>query len=110
MPSLTIDQATIIKSIENVLSQLNTAERKKHTAEGYVRSADVWYSKERRKFWALDCGGSGAFLVEKATGELFNIKSAYGVPDYNKKKKANLGNIQTVDGEWLQTKRWNYLK
>ena len=110
MLSLAINEVTILKSVENVLAQLNTAERKDHTSLGYIHPPDFWHSKERRKFWALDCGGSGAFLVEKTTGEIFNIKSAYGVPDYNKKKKANLGNIQTVDGEWLQTKRWNYLK
>lgn len=36
--------------------------------------------KDRRKYVALDCGTSGAFLVEKATGLVWSIK-AYGVPN-----------------------------
>ena len=52
---------------------------------------------------------SGAFLVEKTTGEIYNIK-AYGVPDHNKKAKANLGNITTVDPAVLHSKRYNYLR
>lgn len=70
----------------------------------------TWYIKDRKKkFIALDCGGSGAFLIEKTTGEIFNIKG-YGTPDYNKKLKANIGNIMTVDPAYLLSKRWNYLR
>lgn len=63
----------------------------------------------RRKFIAIDIGSSGAFLVERTTGELFNIK-AYGVPDRNKKRKADIGNVATVDGAALLSKRYNYLR
>ena len=52
---------------------------------------------------------SGCFLIELGTGELYNIKG-YGVPDYNKKKKSDIGNVFTVDAAWLYGKRWNYLR
>ena len=35
-------------------------------------------AKDRRKYIALDRGESGAFLVDKATGEIYGIKG-YGV-------------------------------
>lgn len=38
----------------------------------------VKIAKERKKYIALDRGGSGAFLVDKATGDVFVIKG-YGV-------------------------------
>lgn len=36
-------------------------------------------AKDRRRFVALDRGGSGCFLLEKTTGMVYSIK-AYGVP------------------------------
>jgi hypothetical protein len=39
--------------------------------------------KERRDFFALDIGSSGAFMVRKADGAIFGIKG-YGTPDYRK--------------------------
>jgi hypothetical protein len=66
--------------------------------------------KERREFYAIDIGTSGAFLIRKSDGEIFNIKSCYGVPDYNKKLKADLGNIKTADGQTLYRRRYNYLR
>lgn len=35
-------------------------------------------AKNRKKYICLDCGDSGAMMVEKATGQVFGIK-AYGV-------------------------------
>jgi hypothetical protein len=69
----------------------------------------VWHAKPRHKFIALDCGTSGAFLVENKTGEIFNIKG-YGQADYNKKAKADLGNIRIADPEFVHARRWNYLQ
>lgn len=98
--------------IQRVLEGLNAAQQK-YLAENYTNLAGrpgyEWHAKERSKFVALDVGSSGAFLVEKDTGELFNIK-AYGVPDRNKKIKADIGNVRTVDPGWLFSKRWNYLR
>ena len=51
-------------------------------------------AKERRKYIALDSGTSGAFLVDKANGDIFNIK-AYGVP------KARIGKIGQLSGRQL---------
>jgi hypothetical protein len=48
-------------------------------------------------------------MVERSTGELFNIRG-YGKIDRNKKAKADIGNIQTVDPRELLSKRWNYLR
>ena len=61
-----------------------------------------------RKFLYIDIGHSGAFLVEKKTGELYNIK-AYGQADYNKKRKADLGNVFTADPVKVFRNRYNYL-
>ena len=117
---------TLHDAITRVLAGLNEAEQRKHDANGYrpgrhhrktsapgtgwnTFKRDEWHAKGRDKFIALDCGGSGAFLIEKRTGELYNIQG-YGRPDRNKKKKADIGNIFTVDPAWLWTKRYNYLR
>jgi hypothetical protein len=93
-----------------VLEGLNKAEAADHLGRGFTRSApDQWCAIEGRKYVALNCGRSGAFLVDKETGELFNIKG-YGRADMNKKRKADLGDIRTVDPEVLHGKRFNYLR
>jgi len=52
-------------------------------------------------------------MVEKTTGEIFNIKG-YGTPDKNKKIKANLGNIKNYTDldkiKILHSKRYNSLR
>ena len=105
MAQMTEQEQRIIR----VLDGLNKCEQSKHDAAGYTHKPDEWHAKERAKYIALDCGSSGAFLVEKATGELYNIQG-YGTPDRNKKRKADIGNIATVDPVWLWTKRYNYLR
>lgn len=99
----------LLAHIDRVIAGLNEAEQSRHTALGYCGFApDKWHLKPRAKYRAIDCGTSGAFLVD-AAGELYNI-SGYGRPDMNKKRKANLGNIATVDPDWLHSKRYNYLR
>ena len=101
--------------IERVLLGLNECQIMYYKTNGLDRLLnfpDIWkIGKVGKKFLHLNCGSrtGGAFLIEKETGELFNIKG-YGVPDYNKKKKADIGNIQTVNPETLFTKRYNYLR
>ena len=111
--------------LDRVVEGLNIAEANK----GYTHP-DTWFWKPRgSKFVAIDIGrpwngtgelrGSGAFLVARTefqnkgvtihVGDILNIKG-YGVPDYNKFVKANLGNIATVDPAWLHLRRWNYLR
>ena len=96
--------------IERVLSGLNECEKRKLASLGYTFQPEVWHAKVKKKWIAIDCGSSGAFLIEASTGELYNIKSSYGVPDHNKKQKADIGNIQTVDPRVLHQKRYNYLR
>ena len=61
------------------------------------------------RFSKINCGTSGAFMLENSTGELFNIKG-YGIADKNKKIKADIGNINSVVVKVLHTKRYNYLR
>lgn len=98
----------LMNHIDRVIVGLNTAEEKKYAQNGYTHTPDKWYTKARSKYIAINCGSSGAFLVD-GNGELYNIKG-YGCPDRNKKRKADLGNIATVDHEWLHTRRYNYLR
>lgn len=94
--------------LDVVCVELQKAEQARCDTHGYTLT-DKWHWTERTKYIAIDCGSSGAFLVEKSTGELFNIKG-YGTPDLNKKRKANIGNIFTVDPSRLHGLRHNYLR
>lgn len=101
---------TVQEAIARILPVLDECEVAKYKANGWNNiQPDAWHSKERKKFIALDCGSSGAFLIEKKTGEIYNIQG-YGRPDHNKKRKADIGNILTVDPKVLWSKRWNYLR
>ena len=91
-------------TIERLLEALNAIE-----AAIPATAPRLWHAKIRRRWIAIDHGTSGMFLVEKATGEIYNIK-AYGVPDHNKKIKSNLGNLATVDPAYLHAHRFNYLR
>ena len=98
------------EQLGKLVAALQAEENAYHTARGYAGPADCVAWKDRgRKFVAIDIGSSGAWLVEKSTGEIFNIK-AYGVPDYNKKVKADIGNIATVEPKTMYNKRFNYLR
>ena len=99
----------ILESTAKLADALNVLEAAKFVALGYKHPHDVWHVKERKKYLALDCGGSGAFLIERDTGEIFNIK-AYGVADQNKKLKANLGNVMTAEPKFIHDRRYNYLR
>lgn len=96
--------SAIDEAIASLVESLNRIEVREHAKRGYTHPADDWYVSPRSKYIALDVGRSGAFLVEKATGEIYNIK-AYGVPDRNKKIKANLGNVLTADPEYIHARR-----
>lgn len=95
-------------AIETLVLKLDAIQTRKHN-ERYTHEPDKVVAKTRRKYVAIDIGGSGAWLVERATGEIFNIK-AYGSPDKNKKLKADIGNVATVDPENMHNRRWNYLR
>ena len=97
--------------LREVVAGLNQAEtvRREKYGYGYSESVHKWHLRPGRKYYKINVGTSGAFLVEKETGELFNIK-AYGVADRNKKRKADIGNIFTVDPTELHSRRYNYLR
>ena len=93
--------------IEALVARLQEASDREHLEKCWILEKITW--RQRRKFFAIDIGGSGAFLVD-AAGEIYNIKG-YGRPDYNKKKKADLGNIRKVcSAAALLEKRYNYLR
>lgn len=86
-----------------VCDLLNLAQIERFKATGYTNSAffvdtELKELTEQYKF---------------KTGEIYNIK-AYGVPDRNKKKKADLGNVFNYntlnDALNLLARRYNYLK
>uniref|UniRef100_A0A6M3LW79 Uncharacterized protein n=1 Tax=viral metagenome TaxID=1070528 RepID=A0A6M3LW79_9ZZZZ len=66
---------------------------------------DAQYPKvavEKRKYICLDERTTGAYLLEKATGNIYRIKSKYGVPNFKKL----IGHIDTVTGADLARNRW----
>jgi hypothetical protein len=69
--------------IERLRAELDDREAQRWTAEGFTHQRDPVTVKERRDFWALDIGSSGAFMVRKSDGAVFGIKG-YGTPDYRK--------------------------
>jgi len=97
------------KHLKRIIDGLNETEEKSYKTKGYSIPPDKWVSIIKNKYIYINCGTSGAFMVERETGELYNIK-AYGVIDKNKKKKADIGNITTVCPIWLHSKRYNYLR
>ena len=57
-----------------------------------------------KRLWAmLDEGTAGAFMLNRETGNIYRIKSAYGVPNYKKL----IGHISNVTGQDLLIRRWN---
>ena len=113
------------EQIIKVVEWLNVAEKERLIKDGFTNSCFFnesgelqdgykWKFKQSTgKYHKLNCGTSGAFMVEIETGEIFNIK-AYGVPDKNKKIKADLGNIKDVNtleqARVLHAKQYNYLR
>lgn len=99
------------KEIDAAIAVLDRLAAEDYRKKGYdTLFLSAWSARDRgRKFISLDQGSGGHFLIEKATGEIFNIK-AYGVPDYNKKKKSDVGNIKTVSVQRLWDMRYNYLR
>ena len=57
--------------------------------------------KEKKKYFYMDEGTSGAYLVDKVSGNVYHIKSCYGVPN----PKKCLGHFESVTGEMLFMER-----
>ena len=108
----------VIEETRRLAAQVDAEFEKDWARRGFTHERDRVVLNENRKgkkFLYVDFaqpgtnGGSGAWLVEIATGEIYNIK-AYGVPDYNKKAKSNIGNVATVDPARMLRMRFNYLR
>lgn len=80
--------------IEQLLSQWHEAHREYFKREGLLNLLPAFDQQEKKhvhygaKYARLDVGGSGAWMVELATGIVYGIKG-YGVPD----KKKIAGNV-----------------
>lgn len=107
--SRAISEQEITKHIGRLVAELQEAYDAEHAERCPSLEPDTITADTRRKFVVIDIGTSGAYMVERATGELFNIKG-YGVPDRNKKRKADLGNVTTANGAELLKRRYNYLR
>lgn len=125
----------MMEKIKEVVKGLNICECERLKEQGFTNECffnnGVWTSEnlteeytfkilEKKKYFYINCGSCGVFMVEKDTGEIYNIKG-YGTADKNKKIKADLGNIKDYVFEdnnflniekikFLHSKRWNYLR
>ena len=105
--------------IIEVVKDLNKLEKERLKAEGCVNSAffkdenslTKSYEitlKEKKNYFYIDFGSRGAFMIDKITGLIYNIKG-YGKINKNK----CLGYIQSVNEnniKVLHSKRYNYLR
>ncbi len=96
-------------TIQELTIELDAIEKRTHLEKGYTFQYDPVTIKEGRKYDKINIGTSGAWMIERETGEIFNIKG-FGVPDKNKKAKADIGNLDTVDPEEMHKLRYNYLR
>lgn len=92
---------TILGEVERVLREWADAERPEFEATYKNLKYEMPHYSERRDYVALDAGSSGAFLVEKSTGNVFGIRG-YGTPD----RRKYMGRIQDIDGAKLFRFRW----
>jgi hypothetical protein len=56
----------------------------------------------KARYVCLDDGDSGAFVVDQTDGNVYRIKSRYGVPN----RKKLVGNIDDIRGKHLHRNRW----
>src|SRR6476659_9119086 len=104
---------SLAKRLFELIPQLNALQEQKRVAEGnHEVNKQEFHFKEKKKYVNIDLlyvtsttSGSGVWMVDKDTNEVFNI-NGYGVPN----KKKNLGNIHEITAEFLFSKRWNYLR
>ena len=101
-----------VVSLKKLVTELNTLLQKEYTDKGYkhylsedgsvIESERIKF-KIKKKYVNIDFGGSGAYMVELSTGDIYNIK---GYGQINRKKL--LGNIDTIDPEKMYVLRYNY--
>jgi hypothetical protein len=97
--------------LKQVLDQWHEEHRKQFVRDGYTNLLDSFDQREEKhahlgdKYIRLDVGGSGAWMLELATGDVYQIKG-YGKVD----KKKCVGNIYdpTFDGASLFKYRFQH--
>lgn len=107
--------AALNNRLNELVSHLSAIEAREH-AKKWQTPPEVFCWMDGKRWAKINTrrtddpiGTCGCWLVEISTGELYNIQG-YGVPDHNKKRKATIGNVWTVDAEYLWSKRWNPLR
>lgn len=113
------------KTILEGLNKLQSEELKRQgytnecffNSDGSLNKEQEYHLKEKKKYFYIDCGTSGVFMVAKEEihtqdknrtyhfpiGSIFNIKG-YGTPNFLKM----IGNIKDIDINKLFSLRWNY--
>ena len=106
-----IDELEQYSKIKEIIKGLNECEAERlrqnsftnkafFNSDGTLTECYLWHSKEKKKYFYLDCGTSGAFMVDKSDGMIYNIKG------YGKINKAKCrGNIQNIEVEQLHQRR-----
>ena len=104
-------QPELIDRLKLHLAQWHEAHRQQFIRDGYTNLLPSFDEREQKhihigdKYVRLDVGGSGAWMLEVATGNIYGIKG-YGVP--NKAKIAgNLNDLQ-FDGAVLFRDRFRH--
>ena len=92
---------TIQELTQRLCDEIDAADAIRWLREGYTRQRDTAHIRERRDFWAIDIGASGAFMVRKSDGAVFGIKG-YGTPNYRK----GIGFVQDLNGQEVLSYRW----
>lgn len=87
--------------LDRLVKEIDDAEAAQHASRGYIHERDHVIVNERRDFYAIDIGTSGAWMVRKADGAIFGIKG-YGTPDYRK----GIGYVGSVPGSLVHSMRW----
>ena len=107
-----IDELEQYSKIKEVVKGLNICEAKNLRQNGFTNECffnqdgstteNYTYTiKEKKKYFYLDCGGSGVFMIDKKTGLIFGIKG-YGTIN----KARCYGDILNIDGKELHQKRF----
>jgi len=106
MDNVTHSTDVFLVQFAAILTQWQAAVNHQHyEVEGYTHPADQVHGTFGAKYARLDIGGSGAFMVDLATGDVYGIKG-YGQVD----KKKVFGNIfdPTFDAAVLVETRFKY--
>ena len=103
-----LEQFAKIKEIVNGLNLCESARLKQDgftnecffNSDGSLTENYTYTIKEKKKYIYLDCGGSGVFMIDKSTGNIFGIKG-YGTINNAK----CWGHIQTINIKELHQRR-----